>query len=326
MNLFSIERTHIEKMSKCKFCESANKTFFEAKERMFGIGGEFRYAECLNCGSLQLDQIPEDLSPYYTNFDYYSFGKLIESSPFFRFLKAMRMRAFLLTGNSQISPSYGYWMKKVHPGFGAKIADVGCGNGQLLYELYASGFSDLHGFDPFIQKSVIINSCLQLHKQKIEDTDLKFDLIMMHHSFEHMEDAGQILKTCFENLNPGGKLLIRTPVTDGEVWKTKRELWVQLDAPRHLIIPSISGFSTLAEKTGFQLDEVEFDSTGVQFWGTELYEKGLPLDQRILGKHFDDVTMRTFTEKANRYNQQGKGDQVCFYLRKKIRSAPTMPV
>lgn len=301
-------------MSKCKFCESTNQIFFEVKERMFGIGGDFRYAECLDCGSLQLDQIPEDLSPYYSHADYYSFGKLVESPWIIRILKAIRMRLFLLTGNSQIAPIYGYWLKKIHPGFGAKIADVGCGSGQLLYELYASGYCDLHGFDPFIEKSVKINSSLQLHKQKIEETALKFDLIMMHHSFEHMEDAGHILKTCFEKLNPGGKLIIRTPVTDGEVWKTKRELWVQLDAPRHLIIPSISGFTTLAEKTGFRLDEVEFDSTSLQFWGTELYEKGLPLNQSTLGKHFGHETLKTFTEKANRYNQENKGDQVCFYL------------
>jgi SAM-dependent methyltransferase len=316
MSLFSIEKTHTDRMSKCKFCDSTNQIFFEAKERMFGMEGEFRYAECLDCGSLQLDQIPEDLSPYYSNSAYYSFGKLVESGLLFRVLKAIRMRLFLLTGNSQLAPSYGYWLRKIHPGFDAKIADVGCGNGQLVYELFASGYTDLHGFDPFIEKSLKINSSLQLHQQKIEETQLKFDLIMMHHSFEHMEDAGEILRSCFERLIPGGKLLVRTPVTDGEVWKSKREMWVQLDAPRHLIIPSISGFTALAEKTGFQLDEVEFDSTAIQFWGTELYEKGLPLDQRTLGNYFDSDTMKAFAEKALLYNKEGKGDQVCFYLTK----------
>lgn len=72
------------------------------------------------------------------------------------------MRAFLLTGNSQIAPIYGCWLKKIHPGFGSKIADVGCGSGQLLYELFASGYSDLHGFDPFIEKSVKINMRIRI--------------------------------------------------------------------------------------------------------------------------------------------------------------------
>lgn len=303
-------------MGECKFCGSSNQVLFEAKERMFGMGGEFFYAECLNCGSLQLENIPEDLSPYYSNAAYYSFNKLNKSDLKTRILKNIRMRGFLLTGISKLEPSYGYWLKKVHRGFGAKIADVGCGNGQLLYELFASGYRDLYGFDPFIEKTQRINSSLQLNKKKIEETDLKFDLIMMHHAFEHMEIPSQILEVCFEKLNSGGKLLIRTPVTAGAVWKAKRELWVQLDAPRHLIIPSVQGFRVLAEKVGFRLDEVEFDSTGIQFWGTELYEKGLPLDQRTLGKHFDLETMKRFTEKANKFNQEGKGDQVCFYLTK----------
>lgn len=303
-------------MGNCKFCGSKNQVLFEAKERMFGMGGEFTYAECLDCGSLQLETIPEDLSPYYSNAAYYSFSKLNESDLKIRILKNIRMRIYLLTGLSKFEPIYGYWLQKVHSGFGAKIADVGCGNGQLLYELYASGYRNLHGFDPFIEKTERINSCLHLNKQKIEDTDLTFDLIMMHHSFEHMESASQILETCFEKLNPGGQLLIRTPVTDGEVWKTKRELWVQLDAPRHLIIPSISGFKTLADKIGFVLDEVEFDSTALQFWGTALYEKGLPLDPYTLEKYFDDETLKSFVEKPKILNKEGRGDQVCFYLKK----------
>lgn len=303
-------------MGSCKFCGSNNRVLFEATERMFGQGGEFTYSECLDCGSLQLENIPEDLTPYYSNTAYYSFNKLNESDLKTRILKNIRLRGYLLTGFSKFEPIYGYWLKKIHPGFGAKIADVGCGNGQLLYELFASGYRDLHGFDPFIEKTERVNSCLQLNKQKIEDTDLTFDLIMMHHSFEHMESASQILETCFEKLNPGGQLLIRTPVTDGEVWKTKRELWVQLDAPRHLIIPSISGFKTLAEMIGFVLDEVEFDSTALQFWGTALYEKGLPLDPLTLEKYFDAETLKSFVEKPEILNKEGRGDQVCFYLKK----------
>lgn len=303
-------------MGQCKFCGSSSQVLFEAKERMFRMGGEFIYAECLNCGSLQLENIPEDLSPYYSNAAYYSFSNLNKSNLATRILKKIRMRGFMSTSISILKPSYGYWLKKVHKSFDAKIADVGCGNGQLLYELYASGYRDLHGFDPFIEKTQRINSSLQLNKKKIGETDLTFDLIMMHHAFEHMESASQILEVCFEKLNSGGKLLIRTPVTDGEVWKTKRDLWVQLDAPRHLIIPSVQGFRVLAEKVGFRLDEVEFDSEGIQFWGTTLYEKGLPLDRRTLGKHFDPEIMKSFTEKANKLNVDGKGDQVCFYLTK----------
>lgn len=282
------------------------------------MGGDFRYAECLACGSLQLDTIPEDLSEYYPA-DYYSFSRLNPSTFWTKVLKKLRMRFFILFGSAWQAPMYGYWLRKVHAGYSARIADVGCGNGQLLYELYAAGYTDLHGFDPFIANEIQIASGLTLWKKQIEESDLSFDLIMMHHSFEHMEDPGSVLKSCFEKLNPGGILLIRCPVADAEVWKTERELWVQLDAPRHLIIPSLKGLETKAREAGFDLEEVEFDSSDFQFWATELYKQG----KKLQGNSAPAISMeerKAQKEKALQYNREGKGDQACFYLRKPIRS------
>lgn len=230
------------------------------------------------------------------------------------------MRIFLWLGLKWVAPIYGYWLRKVHSSFSARIADVGCGNGQLLYELYAGGYKDLHGFDPFIEKELHITPGLKLWKKRIEESDLTFDLIMMHHSFEHMEDPGAILRACFEKLNPGGKLLIRCPVADAKVWKLNREFWVQLDAPRHLIIPSLKGLQAKAKETGFVLDEVEFDSSDFQFWATELYKRGFNLDESKTKTFLTAKDRKEFQEKALRYNQEGKGDQVCFYLSKPTKS------
>ena len=304
-----------DSVSACKFCCSPDLKFFFAQERMLGLGGEFRYGECKSCGSLQLESIPEDLSVYYPS-DYYSFIGLSTSNGLIRIMKGLRMRAFLWLGVQWQAPMYGYWLKKVHPGFSARIADVGCGNGQLLYELHAAGYSDLHGFDPYIKQEKQIAPGLTLWKKRIEESELMFDLIMMHHSFEHMEDPDQVLKACFEKLKVGGMLLIRCPVADADVWKEKRDLWVQLDAPRHLIIPTVRGLKSKAESLGFVLDEVEFDSSDFQFWGTGLYENGEILQEAKVGQFFTREERKILKEKALKYNQEGKGDQACFYLRK----------
>ncbi|REG84027.1 hypothetical protein C8N25_11682 [Algoriphagus antarcticus] len=71
----------------------------------------------------------------------------------------------------------------------------------------------------------------------------------------------EILQTCFDKLNLEGKLLIMTSVTDAEISKEKQPFWMQLDAPRHLIIPSVSAFQMLSKAIGFDLFEVLFDST-----------------------------------------------------------------
>lgn len=305
----------IKSSAACKFCGSSELNFFNAQERMLGLGGNFEYAECLSCGSLQLDSIPQDLSRFYPT-DYYSFSELQVSDFIIRLLKTLRIRVFLGLGFNWIGPRYGYWLIKLRPGFSSRIADVGCGNGQLLYELYASGYSDLHGFDPFIEKDVQIASGLKLWKKKIEQAENSFDFIMMHHAFEHMEDPHKVLLSCYNQLNPGGKLLIRCPVADAEVWQESRDLWVQLDAPRHLVIPTVKGLKAKAEQVGFILDEVEFDSSDFQFWGTEMYRRGEVLDESMVSSFLPKQERQSMKEKALRYNQEGKGDQACFYFRK----------
>lgn len=306
-------------MSVCKFCASPELKYFVATERMLGLGGEFTYTECQACGSLQLETIPSDLSVYYPQ-GYYSFVELRTSEWIVRFLKTLRIGFFLGFGLNWKVPMYGYWLRKVHSGYSARIADVGCGNGQLLYELHASGYMDLHGFDPYIQEEKTLAPGLKLWKKRIEESDLRFDLIMMHHSFEHMEDPRQLLKFCYEKLNPGGKLLIRCPVADAAVWKEKRALWVQLDAPRHLIIPTVKGLKNLAERLGLVLEEVEFDSSDFQFWATALYEKGELLDETKSNKYFSPQDREAMKEKARQYNQEGIGDQACFYFKKPLNS------
>jgi SAM-dependent methyltransferase len=226
------------------------------------------------------------------------------------------MRAFLVLGIAWKAPMYGYWLKKLNPKFSHRIADVGCGNGQLLYELYAGGFTDLHGFDPFIAEEKQLAPELKIWKKQIDEADTDFDLIMMHHAFEHMADPHELLKFCYEKLNPGGKLLIRCPVADAAVWKEKRALWVQLDAPRHLIIPTVKGLKEKAESLGLILEEVEFDSSDFQFWATGLYEKGERLDETKTNLYFTPKDREAMKAKARQYNQDGIGDQACFYFKK----------
>ena len=313
-------RTPIDLNSSCKLCGGLEFSIFLAKERMFQMPGEFTYSECQSCKSIQLMDIPENLSDYYPVQNYYSQAPLVESSNLKNGLKSLRLNLFLKFPLNFLAPSYGYWLKKINPKRNFRIADLGCGNGQLLYEMYASGYQNLEGFDPFIPATKKINPNLILWKKHFQDSIGLYDLIMMHHAFEHIEDSKGILELCFKKLNPGGKVLIRTPVTDAEVWKEKREMWVQLDAPRHLVIPSVKGVSILAEQLGFCLEEVVFDSTEFQFWGTALYEQDYTLYPDLVNSTFTSKELAQMKKNALRLNQEGKGDQVCFYLKKPVKS------
>ena len=61
---------------KCKICNSGNYSSYEVKEMMFGFRDKFLYLECLECGCLQIAQIPADMSKYYPK-KYFSFSRTI---------------------------------------------------------------------------------------------------------------------------------------------------------------------------------------------------------------------------------------------------------
>ncbi|MFD2203716.1 class I SAM-dependent methyltransferase [Shivajiella indica] len=304
----------IDKQLKCGYC--GNRISFNrhhVKEMMFGSGQIFEYAECLGCGSLYQPNIPENLSEFYPK-NYYSFKQLERSSPIKMLLKTIRYQ-FFRNGLTFLKPFYGDWLKFTKVSKHSKIADLGCGHGQLLYELFASGFRNLEGYDPYIEKEVIINPYLTLFNKSVFEMKGKYDLIMMHHAFEHMVNYAKAIEKCFSLLNPGGYLLIRVPVTDAQVWKEEGVNWVQLDAPRHLTIPSTKGLIALAKSIGFSVKGIVFDSTSFQFWGTELYKKGIPLKEGEdkLQAIFKSE-LKEFHKKALLYNKKGIGDQACLYF------------
>lgn len=314
MNFYSTGRMPIEPT--CAYCgNSENLKSHQVREMMFGTGEEFHYVECSNCGSLTLYDVPEDLSPYYPK-EYYSFLPLVKSSIGKNVLKELRYGLYKMTGKKFMSPVFGEWFDRIKPAKSAKIGDLGCGNGQLLYEMYAAGFKDLRGFDPFIESDFRLGNKLSLQKKTIFEVDGKYDVLMLHHALEHMPDPIKVLEYCFGLLNSKGHLLIRVPVSDAKVWKDEGVAWVQLDAPRHLHLPSVKGLNNLAKQVGFECKEVAFDSTGFQFWGTELVKMGKPLSKVEDTAVFSRQDLARWRKKANLYNKKSVGDQASFYFYK----------
>lgn len=299
-------------MKKCEVCSGTHFVKVETKERMFGLGDPFLYLECCDCGGLFLQDIPEDLGKYYPQ-DYYSFGKHVSSGVLGKFMKRSRYLAFK-KGITLSPPVYFDWLANLDIAEKSKIADIGCGNGQLLAELSYCGFESLIGFDPFLDESKKYAG-FELRKTDYFDIQEKFDVVMFHHSFEHILHPVSLFEKLKEILNPGGQALIRVPVTDGQVWKDHREYWFQLDAPRHIFIPSLKAMEILSSQFDLPLEKVIFDSNASQFWATELYKKGKPLVGADETKECTKEELHTFEKTAIDYNRKKIGDQACFYFR-----------
>ncbi|WP_187146227.1 class I SAM-dependent methyltransferase [Thermococcus onnurineus] len=202
----------------------------------------------------------------------------------------------------------------------SKILDVGCGNGDLLFILRDIGFRNLLGVDPFIERDIVDNGVTILKRtiHELPGTQ-KFNLIMFHHSFEHLPDQLETLKKAKQLLADNGTILIRMPVKSDEIWKKYGVNWVQIDAPRHVIVHTVRSFEILSEKAGLKINKIIFDSTAFQFWGSELYKRGIPLEigRRNLKKYFSYKQIKKWEKVAKELNKAQSGDQAIFYLKKR---------
>lgn len=315
-------------MAICKICgNQENNNVFLAKEMMFGFRDEFEYLECDNCKCLQLLTPPTDLSKYYPE-NYYSYHTkgedyLIQTS-FSKSLKRKLKKKLLdyyLQGNSLMGKliagkysSYYPWIQRNTLTSNSKILDIGCGSGELLLKMYNDGFKNLAGVDPFIQKDISYKCGVTIYKKEIEELTDKYDLIMLHHAFEHMDRPLGVLKTIRGLLNNNGLVIIRIPVAASYAWKKYGVNWVQLDAPRHFFLHTKKSVQLLAENAGLHFDSVFYDSYAFQFTGSEKYCQNISLQEQA--NIFTEQQLQEFADESTRLNKIEQGDQACFYLRR----------
>jgi len=321
---------------KCSYCNNeAGNQVIVAKELLLGMGGSFNYNYCDECKGLELMEVPPDMSKYYPQQDYYSFKKNqgdpedLSSIPN-KIRKAKA--AHLLFNNKNIvgilasigykMPDYYHWLKKAKVHFDSEILDVGCGNGDLLFKIRKLGFKKLTGVDPFIS-SDNIGKEVSLLKKTIFDLRSQYDLVMSHHSFEHMKGPQSHLIQLARLMKEDATLLIRTPVTNSYCWEKYGVYWAALDAPRHINIQSHRSMEILGQHAGLRITDLWHDASSFQFWGSEEYLKGInSTSERSVWK---TKTNSTFTKKElakfkkdiAKLNEEKRGGEACFVMRKK---------
>ncbi|WP_260745379.1 class I SAM-dependent methyltransferase [Mycobacterium sp. SMC-2] len=329
-----------EVTNECRLCGSTGPhRTLSVREMFFGTREQFEYFSCAACETLQIVNALEDdeLARFYPS-DYYSFD--VSAEPRMRrWLTTQQDRFALGAGGrpvgallSALSPSLrsligaqdaSVDVVKVLGQLGfardSRILDVGCGGGVLLDRLARVGFNNLSGADPFLAADGQTRHGVPLMKRYLSEVTGEFDLIMFNHSLEHVPDFVATLEAAYEKLAPGGACLVRLPTTSSEAWTIYGSDWVNIDAPRHIAIPSREGMALAADKVGLRVDKTFDDATFLQFIGSEAYKRDIPLtDPAMFWKVLRAVGPKqiwAWQKRAESLNRQGRGDWTGFVLR-----------
>jgi SAM-dependent methyltransferase len=184
--------------------------------------------------------------------------------------------------------------------------------------------NNLKGIDPYIKEDIKYDNGLIIEKISINEEKEKWDLIMLHHVLEHMDNQNDVMKSIYNKLLDNGTCIIRIPTVSSYSWDNYKTNWVSLDAPRHFYLHSIKSFKLLVESQGFYIEKIIFDSTSFQFWASEQYIHDIPLmDARSYSEHpnnsiFESKDLVHFEKISNKLNKDNNGDQFVAYLKKKI--------
>jgi ubiquinone/menaquinone biosynthesis C-methylase UbiE len=225
-----------------------------------GLGTDFEYQtspdtflamQCDSCGLVYLNPRPSvaDLDTIYPD-SYHAFDFSEED---FGFVHKVRSR---LEANRLLE-----WCKSLPDD--AKILDIGCGDGFHLdlLKTYGRKTWTVEGIDLSERAAAAAaRRDIKVHVGTVENIGLPentYDLAIMIQTIEHVERPDAVLLGAKRLLKSGGKLVIVTDNTGAPDFNIfKGSYWGGYHFPRHWNLFNKNSLTKLAEKSGFDVDDL----------------------------------------------------------------------
>jgi SAM-dependent methyltransferase len=274
-------------VGECPLCGGLNATpLFQTHDRLHSTPGMFIYRRCCGCKTVFQDPrvIADDIELCYP-IDYHTHAPPLSADPSASDSTAARplssardlLRASVagaVRGKraSSVLGWLGRWLamnrrvrerafydavvdevipRAEDPG---RALDIGCGAGGGILRLMQVGWKvDGVEWDPTaveVARRVTSCSIRSGDFRKISLPVATYDLVMMHHVLEHLDDPIGGLRRAAELLAPGGRLVVVYPNPDSLGARVFGKDWFHWDAPRHLVLPSVSALAREAGRIG----------------------------------------------------------------------------
>ncbi len=271
--------------AECLFCGSTDHEFcFQGRDRWFTVDGLYNVHRCRCCGLLFLNPqpSPQQIALHYPR-GYYAFDGERPEEARKEHLYAMAHGEHSSPVKKLLSLPYRPVLRTIPARRGDRILDVGCGSGHFL-KIARKVFSvDAYGVEPYsYDAAYAARYNLNIFHGALDQAafpDQFFDAVTLNHVFEHMEDPRSTLREVRRIVKPGGRVVIGLPQSRCLLFWLFGRRWWQLDVPRHLFVPSVHNLSMLAEKTGFSITAVRYNSTPssimatLYYWRSDLFRK-----------------------------------------------------
>ncbi|MCZ6601683.1 MAG: class I SAM-dependent methyltransferase [Planctomycetota bacterium] len=228
----------------CPLCQSKDADpFLEgARDLEYGTGGEHLYVKCRGCSFVIMDPIPpfSEIVTFYPS-DYHAYQE--GDRGLARALKGLysRMRAKQF---SRLIGTTGH------------ICEIGASDGEFLHHLQEVGDWQLSGveLDPEMVERARAKG-LDIRHSTFEQAGYpaeSFDLVVMSHLIEHVQDPVETMAETARTLKPGGCVVGETPNIASWDYKIFGRFWGGFHVPRHLYLFSGETLRRLLEKAGFE--------------------------------------------------------------------------
>ncbi len=237
-------------MINCPICHKPAEKFLDKVKDYFILHGDspdYEIIYCPNCAvafSLPIlsDQdlalsYPEEYEAYNTRKSFSGFLQILKYQSDLRLIK-----------------------KKILKKENASLFEIGSGRGEFLAQAEKAGFK-VEGIEPSPAGRRAAKKLFNLelrdgYASQIE-FNKKYDVIVMRHVFEHVNQSVQVLEKIKSGLADGGIIFLKLPRLDSWEEKFFKKYWHGYDLPRHRFHYSSEGIAKILKNLGFSRVEVK---------------------------------------------------------------------